>query len=105
MNKNLKEGLGYLEEVLENGWSRAMLSAAIKSNAHDRQGAAVTNFDMRLPEPHAKLAKDTLKDPYIFDFLTLDKPFRERELEAGLVDHLERFLLELGAGFAFVGGT
>jgi hypothetical protein len=58
---------------------------------------------MRLPQPHAQLAKDTLKDPYIFDFLTLDKPFRERELEAGLVEHLERFLLELGAGFAFVG--
>jgi len=45
---------------------------------------------MRLPEPHAQLAKDTLKDPYIFDFLTLDKPFRERELETGLVEHLER---------------
>ena len=101
--KDVSERLWYMEQVLENGWSRAMLSAAIKSNAHDRQGAAVTNFDMRLPEPHAKLAKDTLKDPYIFDFLTLDKPFRERELEAGLVDHLERFLLELGAGFAFVG--
>ena len=75
----------------------------IKSNAHERQGAAVTNFGTQLPQPHAQLAQDTLKDPYIFDFLTLDKPFRERELEAGLVKHLERFLLELGAGFAFVG--
>jgi len=75
----------------------------IKSNAHKRQGAAVTNFDTQLPQPQAQLAQDTLKDPYIFDFLTLDKPFRERELEAGLVEHLERFLLELGAGFAFVG--
>jgi predicted nuclease of restriction endonuclease-like (RecB) superfamily len=101
--KNLSARLWYVEQTLENGWSRAMLTAAIKSKAHDRQGAAVTNFDMRLPEPHAQLAKDTLKDPYIFDFLTLDKPFRERELEAGLVEHLERFLLELGAGFAFVG--
>jgi len=101
--KDVSERLWYMEQVLENGWSRAMLSAAIKSNAHDRQGAAVTNFDMRLPQPHAQLAQDTLKDPYIFDFLTLDKPFRERKLEAGLVDHLERFLLELGAGFAFVG--
>jgi len=101
--KNLSARLWYVEQTLENGWSRAMLSAAIKSNTHDRQGAAVTNFDTQLPEPHAQLAKDTLKDPYIFDFLTLDKPFRERELEAGLVAHLERFLLELGAGFAFVG--
>ena len=81
----------------------SILGVMIKSNTHHRQGAAVTNFDMQLPEPHAQLAKDTLKDPYIFDFLTLDKPFRERELEAGLVEHLERFLLELGAGFAFVG--
>jgi predicted nuclease of restriction endonuclease-like (RecB) superfamily len=80
-----------------------MLTAAIKSKALDRHSAAVTNFDMRLPEPRVQLAKDTLIDPYIFDFLTLDKPFRERELEAGLVEHLERFLLELGAGFAFVG--
>ena len=80
-----------------------MLTAAIKSKALDRHSAAVTNFDMRLPEPRVQLAKDTLIGPYIFDFLTLDKPFRERELEAGLVEHLERFLLELGAGFAFVG--
>ena len=75
----------------------------IKSHTHNRQGAAVTNFDTQLPEPHAQLAKDTLKDPYIFDFLTLEKPFRERELETELIGHLERFLLELGAGFAFVG--
>ncbi|MBC2712908.1 MAG: DUF1016 domain-containing protein [Desulfosarcina sp.] len=102
--KDVSERLWYMEQVLENGWSRAMLTAATKSHAHGRQGVAVTNFDTRLPEPHAQLAKDTLKDPYIFDFLTLDKPLRERELEAGLVGHLERFLLELGAGFAFVGG-
>jgi len=75
----------------------------IKSNAHERQGVAIDNFDACLPAPHSELAKGTLKDPYIFDFLTLDKPFRERELEAGLVRHIERFLLELGQGFSFVG--
>lgn len=101
--KDLSARLWYMERTLESGWSRAMLTAAIKSNAHDRQGTAVNNFDTQLPQPHAELAKETLKDPYIFDFLTLDKPFRERELEAALVEHLERFLLELGAGFAFVG--
>ncbi len=67
--KDLSARLWYVEQALENGWSRAMLSAAIKSNANDRRGAAVTNFDTQLPEPHAQLAKDTLKDPYIFDFL------------------------------------
>jgi predicted nuclease of restriction endonuclease-like (RecB) superfamily len=101
--KELSARQWYIEQILENGWSRAMLSMAIQSHTHERQGAAITNFDAQLPKPHAQLAQDTLKDPYIFDFLTLDKPFRERELEAGLVEHLERFLLELGAGFAFVG--
>jgi predicted nuclease of restriction endonuclease-like (RecB) superfamily len=93
----------YMRACIEQGWGRDILAAMIKSNAHERQGAAIHNFDACLPAPHAALAKDALKDPYIFDFLTLDKPFRERELEAGLVKHLERFLLELGAGFAFVG--
>jgi len=101
--KDLPTRLWYARQAIAQGWSRDTLTLMIKSHTHDRQGAAVTNFDTQLPQPHAKLAQDTLKDPYIFDFLTLDKPFRERELEAGLVDHLERFLLELGAGFAFVG--
>ena len=78
-----------MRACIEQGWGRDILAVMIKSNAHDRQGAAVTNVDMRLPEPHAQLAKDTLKDPYIFDFLTLDKPFRERELGAELVGQLD----------------
>ncbi|MBW1803092.1 MAG: DUF1016 family protein, partial [Deltaproteobacteria bacterium] len=93
----------YARQAISQGWSRDTLALMIKSHAHKRQGAAVTNFDAQLPQPHAQLAKDALKDPYIFDFLTLDKPFRERELESGLIKQLERFLLELGAGFAFVG--
>ena len=101
--KDLPTRLWYARQAIAEGWSRDTLALMIKSNTHDRQGAAVTNFDTQLPQPHAQLAQDTLKDPYIFDFLTLDKPFRERELETGLVEHLERFLLELGAGFAFVG--
>jgi len=101
--KDLSARQWYMEQVLENGWSRALLTAGIQSNAYARQGAAVNNFDSCLSAPHAELAIETLKDPYIFDFLTLEKPFRERELEAGLIAHLERFLLELGAGFAFVG--
>jgi predicted nuclease of restriction endonuclease-like (RecB) superfamily len=101
--KDLETRKWYMCACIEQGWGRDTLALMIKSHTHDRQGAAVTNFDLRLPQPHVQLAKDTLKDPYIFDFLTLDKPFREREQEAGLVEHLERFLLELGAGFAFVG--
>ncbi|MBU0733619.1 MAG: DUF1016 family protein [Proteobacteria bacterium] len=101
--KDLEIRKWYMRACIEQGWGRDILAVMIKSNAHERQGAAINNFDACLPAPHSELVKGTLKDPYIFDFLTLDKPFRERELEAGLVGHLERFLLELGAGFAFVG--
>ncbi len=93
----------YARQALEEGWSRDTLAMMIQSKAHERQGTAVTNFHRHLAHPQAQLAQETLKDPYIFDFLTLEQPFRERELETGLVAHLERFLLELGAGFSFVG--
>jgi predicted nuclease of restriction endonuclease-like (RecB) superfamily len=95
--------LWYMQQTLANGWSRNMLALAIDSRAHHRQGKAITNFAQFLPSPQSDLAQQTLKDPYIFDFLTLEEPFRERELESGLVQHLEKFLLELGRGFAFVG--
>ena len=101
--KDLEVRKWYMRACVEQGWGRDILAVMIKSNSHERQGVAINNFDACLPAPHSELAKGTLKDPYIFDFLTLDKPFRERELEAGLVRHIERFLLELGAGFAFVG--
>jgi predicted nuclease of restriction endonuclease-like (RecB) superfamily len=93
----------YARQALEEGWSRDTLAMMIQSKAHERQGTAVTNFHRHLAHPQARLAQETLKDPYIFDFLTLEQPFHERELETGLVAHLERFLLELGAGFSFVG--
>jgi predicted nuclease of restriction endonuclease-like (RecB) superfamily len=95
--------LWYAKKTLENGWSRNVLRIMIDSCAHDRQGKAITNFDAKLPPIQSDLARQTLKDPYIFDFLTLEQPFREQELETGLIQHLEKFLLELGSGFAFVG--
>lgn len=101
--KDLNTRIWYMEQCIANGWTRESLIQVIKSNAHQRQGSAVTNFDEKLPEPHANLATQTLKSPYMFDFLTIDEPFRERELELGLMEHLEKFLLELGQGFAFVG--
>lgn len=93
----------YVRQCVQEGWSRDVLGLMLKSEAHRRQGAATTNFEARLPAPHSDLAQQTLKDPYVFDFLALDAGFRERELERGLVAHTERFLLELGVGFAFVG--
>lgn len=93
----------YMTQTHLQGWSRNVLAMMIQSQAHARQGQAVANFASALPSPQSDLIQQTLKDPYIFDFLTLEAPFHERELETNLLEHLERFLLELGRGFAFVG--
>ncbi|HSV99904.1 MAG TPA: PDDEXK nuclease domain-containing protein [Sedimentisphaerales bacterium] len=101
--KHLPTRVWYMQQTILNGWSRNALSLQITACAHERAGRAVTNFADRLPPPQSDLVAQTLKDPYIFDFLTLEEPFRERELETGLLVHVEKFLLELGQGFAFVG--
>ncbi|MCE7987120.1 MAG: DUF1016 domain-containing protein [Caldilinea sp. CFX5] len=93
----------YMEQTLAQGWSRNTLGMMIKARAYDRQGRSINNFATHLPAPQSDLVQQTLKDPYLFDFLTLDEPFHERELETGLIRHLEEFLLQLGQGFAFVG--
>ena len=93
----------YAEQTAQHGWSRTTLTLNIKSRLHMRQGLAVSNFKDRLPAPTSELAQETLKDPYLFDFLGLGNDASEREIETGLVQHITRFLLELGAGFAFVG--
>ncbi len=101
--KDIFQRRWYMAQALTCGWSRNVLALQIDGAAHARQGQAVTNFAHRLPAAQSELAQQALKDPYIFDFLTLDSVFHERELETGLVQHLEKFLLELGQGFAFVG--
>lgn len=93
----------YMEQALAHGWSRNILKLQVESNLYQRQGRAISNFTQRLPAPQSDLVQQALKDPYIFDFLTLEPLFHERELETGLIQHLEKFLLELGQGFAFVG--
>jgi predicted nuclease of restriction endonuclease-like (RecB) superfamily len=93
----------YVRAAIEHGWSRNTLVIQIESDLYRRQGKALTNFRRALPPPQSDLAQQTLKDPYVFDFLTMDSETRERDLEQGLVDHIQRFLLELGVGFAFVG--
>jgi predicted nuclease of restriction endonuclease-like (RecB) superfamily len=93
----------YASQAVQQGWSRTTLELNIKNRLNLRQGAAVTNFQARLPAPDSALAHDTLKDPYLFDFLGLGDDAHEREIESGLIRHITRFLLELGAGFAFVG--
>jgi predicted nuclease of restriction endonuclease-like (RecB) superfamily len=101
--KHLPTRIWYARQTLEQGWTRDTLILQIKNRAHERQSGAVTNFATTLPEIHASLAQGLLKDPYLFDFLTLEEPFHERELETGLLSHIQKFLIELGRGFAFVG--
>jgi predicted nuclease of restriction endonuclease-like (RecB) superfamily len=101
--KDLPARAWYMQQTLANGWSRNVLLLMVKSDAHRRRGKSLTNFERLLPSPQSDLVQQALKDPYIFDFLTLQEPFHERELETNLLRQLERFLLELGQGFAFVG--
>jgi predicted nuclease of restriction endonuclease-like (RecB) superfamily len=93
----------YVHQAIEHGWSRNVLVHQIESGLYQRQGKALTNFEVTLPAPQSELAQQALKDPYNFDFLTLAEDAREKELEAGLLEHLRKFLLELGVGFAFIG--
>jgi predicted nuclease of restriction endonuclease-like (RecB) superfamily len=95
--------LWYARAATQHGWSRSVLSLQIDTRLHERQGQAVTNFARALPAPESDLAQQTLKDPYVFDFLTLAHDAHERDVERALTGHVEKFLLELGAGFAFVG--
>lgn len=97
------EALFYVQKTIENNWSRAVLTHQIELGLYGREGKALSNFDAHLPAPQSDLAKQTLKDPYCFDFLTLSKKHNEKELEAALTENISQFLLELGAGFAFVG--
>jgi len=93
----------YMHKTLEHGWSRAILIHQIESRLYERQGAALTNFPQQLPPLQSDLARQVLKDPYNFDFLTLSEAAQERDLERGLLAHIREFLLELGVGFAFLG--
>ena len=93
----------YIRQVTEHGWSRNILTLQIDARAHQRHGKAITNFTGTLPPDDSDMAAQVFKDPYLFDFLGTADPRREREVEQALVDHIQRFLLELGSGFAFVG--
>jgi predicted nuclease of restriction endonuclease-like (RecB) superfamily len=101
--KTLEERLFYMEKTLQNGWSKAILSLQIESELYKRQGNAITNFKATLTSPQSDLANETLKNPYVFDFLSFSEEIKERELEKALIQHLNKFMRELGRGFAFVG--
>ncbi len=100
---NRDEALFYVRETIKNNWSRAILMLQIESKLYERQGKAIQNFQLALPVPQADLARETLKNPYNFDFLTLGQKAGERDLENALTEHIQKFLLELGQGFAYMG--
>lgn len=106
MNKvdgNRDKALFYIHKTLENNWSRAVLMNFLDTDLYERQGKAVSNFDLTLPAPQSDLAQAITRDPYTFDFLTIRESYDEKELKDALMDNITRFLLELGNGFAFVG--
>ena len=102
-SQNINEAVFYLNETLENNWSRDILDMQIESDLYERRGKAITNFSQSLPQPNSDLANQSLKDPYLFDFLTLKKDADEKSIEEQLTKHITHFLLELGKGFAFIG--
>lgn len=101
--KTAEQRLAYAQRAIEHGWSRNVLGIQIERRLLEREGKATTNFDRRLPAPGSDLARESLKDPYLFDFLGIGDEAGERAIEDAIVQHITRFLLELGAGFAFVG--
>lgn len=101
--KDITEAIFYVQETIKNNWSRSTLLVQIENSLFQRTGNAIHNFEETLPQPQADLAKETLKNPYNFDFLTIGKEAQEREIETALIDHIQKFLLELGQGFAYMG--
>ena len=101
--KDVKQRLWYANKTIENGWSREVLETWIDSNLYSRQGKAITNFKTTMPKAQSDLANEMLKDPYHFDFLPMREDADERAIENGLVAHMQKFLTELGIGFAFIG--
>lgn len=101
--KSIDEAMFYVQKTIQNNWSRSVLTHQIESRLYQREGKAITNFEATLPVPHSDLAQQTIKDPYSFDFLMLRERHDERELEDALIEHITQFLLELGAGFSYLG--
>ena len=100
---NIEKALFYAQKTVENNWSRDVLLNFISTDLYEREGKAINNFELALPDTNKDLAKQITKDPYNFDFLTITNEYNEKELKDALIENIQKFLLELGEGFAFVG--
>ena len=100
---NVEKAIFFIKKIIENGWSRAVLLNFLDTNLYERQGKAINNFQESLPNVQSDLAKEITKDPYNLDFISIREGYNEKELKDALMDNIQKFLLELGTGFAFVG--
>lgn len=100
---NVEKAIFFINKIIENGWSRAVLLNFLDTNLYERQGKAINNFQKSLPNVQSNLAKEITKDPYNFDFISIREEYNEKELKDALMSNIQKFLLELGTGFAFVG--
>lgn len=103
VNKDTKKGLFFIRKTIENNWSRSVLRNFLDTNLYERSQDKITNFGTALPEINSDLANELIKDPYDFNFLTMEDRYTEKELKDALINNIQRFLLELGTGFAFIG--
>lgn len=103
VNGNNEKALFYIRKTIENNWSRSVLSCFLDTNLYERSQGKITNFKETLPEVNSDLANELIKDPYNFNFLSMDDRYTEKELKDALINNIQRFLLELGTGFAFIG--
>lgn len=102
-NKNKNKALFYINKIVENNWSRSTLSTFLDNNLYKRSNKTINNFELNLPDVNSDLAKEILKDPYSFNFLTMEEKFSEKELKDALINNIHNFLIELGTGFAYMG--
>ena len=100
---NPQKALFYIRKTIENSWSRTVLQNWLETDLYERHGKAINNFAETLPAPQGDLAQELTKDPYTFDFLTISPKYNEKELKDALTDNIQRFLMELGSGFSFIG--
>ena len=101
--ENVDKAVFYLRKTIENNWSRSVLLNFLDTDLYEREGKAISNFETALPIPKGDLAQNLTRDPYCFDFLSITEKYNERQLKDALVANIERFLLELGSGFAYMG--
>lgn len=100
---NTDKAIFFVNQVIQNSWSRTVLLNFLDTDLYERQGKAITNFKLTLPNVQSDLAQEITKDPYKFDFITMTQIYNEKELKDALMDNIQKFLLELGNGFAFMG--